>query len=454
MKYNKVSVVKKIMLLLMTMALAVAMVACESATGAQGDLGPQGDPGDTGPAGPSGTTDNEPPMVTKPLPMVYLAMAGTGVKKTSDALDLSKHFADTEKASLNYEFESSDKDVATAELSGGKMVVKGKKAGPATITVMVYDGVTDPISETFDVMVVLNNAKPVVDLDLASADTDFIDIDQTNGADPRSKLGKALYRTSGGGSVTEIAATIHAGAAGNIQDAVTFEVAMGADGTDDDIVKVNITAKAGVTDVWKIALTPVKEGKQNVYVTVKDKFGVTAETPEDVINADGEATGDDVDNAVVQRFQFVAFVNTVPKLAKALPAKTFIVNATAANLVRISEHFDTSEVPPAEGPKVGGMEKPAAAPGTDSSDVTAGHLGPAETSLDAASTACTITTSDARIVDVNATDTGSTFAIPSATDQVTIIAVKAGTADVTITCRDDEDFATDTATITVRAVRG
>ena len=90
---------------------------------------------------------------------------------------------------------------------------------------------------------------------------------------PRTKLGKALYRTSGGGVVTEIAATIHAGAAGNIQDAVTFEVAMGADGTDDDIVKVDITAKAGVTDVWKIALTPVKEGKQNVYVTVKDKFG-------------------------------------------------------------------------------------------------------------------------------------------------------------------------------------
>ena len=35
MKYNKVSVVKKIMLLLMTMALAVAMVACSGDRGGE-----------------------------------------------------------------------------------------------------------------------------------------------------------------------------------------------------------------------------------------------------------------------------------------------------------------------------------------------------------------------------------------------------------------------------------
>ena len=43
MKY-KVSVVRKITFLLMTMALAVAMVACEGAVGPKGDPGDPGDP--------------------------------------------------------------------------------------------------------------------------------------------------------------------------------------------------------------------------------------------------------------------------------------------------------------------------------------------------------------------------------------------------------------------------
>ena len=82
----------------MAMALAVAMVACQAATPKPGAKGDPGDPGAPGPAGPAGTTDNEQPMVTKPLPMVYLAMVGTGAKKMTDGLDLSKHFSEHGKS--------------------------------------------------------------------------------------------------------------------------------------------------------------------------------------------------------------------------------------------------------------------------------------------------------------------------------------------------------------------
>ena len=53
MKY-KFGVVKRITLLLMTMALAVAMVACQGAVGPQGDQGPKGEKGDPGTPGTPG----------------------------------------------------------------------------------------------------------------------------------------------------------------------------------------------------------------------------------------------------------------------------------------------------------------------------------------------------------------------------------------------------------------
>ena len=441
------------------MALAVAIVACQAATPKPGAKGDPGDPGAPGPAGPAGTTDNDQPMVTKPLPMVYLAMSGTGVKKTSDALDLSKHFADTEKASLNYEFMSSDKDVATAELMGGKMVVKGKKPGPATITVMVYDGVTDPVSATFDVMVVANNARPTVDLQIGNTTPNEGFVVSTDAAYP-SKLGKALYATSGVGSTTEIMAEIRAGEATGINDAITsdsFSFVMGKDGMDDDIVKVEITQKAGVANTWKIALTPMMEGQQNVYVIVKDKFGVTAETPEDAVDADDVEDGD---TAVPQRFQFAALVNTIPKLEKALPDKTLIALATPAETkyIDISQYFDTSEALPTEGPKVDSMEKPALVPGAAAAGGRAAGA-PLVTANVSITTTCTITSSDISVVAFGTTGitaipgTTTTATINSDSDAVNVIPTKAGTADITITCQDEEDYATDTATITVRAAR-
>ena len=161
MKY-KVSVIKKIAFLVMTMALAVAMVACQAAT----PKGAQGDPGEQGPAGQPGTSDNATPMAVMPLPMLYVALGGSGMTPglTAAAIDLSKYFKDDETPALAYKVKSVvPKDVATVEIKDGKTVTVGDKVGTATVTIEVYDSVNDPIEGTFSVMVVASNVKPVVE---------------------------------------------------------------------------------------------------------------------------------------------------------------------------------------------------------------------------------------------------------------------------------------------------
>ena len=73
MKY-KVSVIKKIAFLVMTMALAVAMVACSGAVGKPGPEGPKGDPGGE----PAGTPDPGDPTTTLgPMPVQIVEQIGS-----------------------------------------------------------------------------------------------------------------------------------------------------------------------------------------------------------------------------------------------------------------------------------------------------------------------------------------------------------------------------------------
>ena len=433
------------------MALAVAMVACESATGAQGDLGPQGDPGDTGPAGPSGTTDNEPPMATMDLPMVYLALKGTGATSSKTGIDLSKHFMDAENAALTYKAESSDKTVATVEIKAGMLSVTGKGAGKAAVTVNAYDGVnTDPAMSSFDVMVVAKNARPALELSKARENDNPSGLSVT--ADPvtgeQEKLRAKLYRTNVRGKTT-ISATIHAGD-DPFADEVVFSYAMGKDGDEDNIVDVEITPKSGAANMWEIKLTPLKAGMQNVYVTVKDKFGATAETPESGDGTDDDVTDDD-DEITDQLFQFVAFVNTVPKLDMALADKTILSDATHDYI--IAEHFDTDEASVAAGPKIGKMHKPAEAPGSQTANdgvANGGEIGATDRTNDAT---CSATSSDAKVASVARFTNGSATSGVEKADAIRVTGVGAGKAIVTVTCRDNEGPATGTATITVRAAR-
>ena len=99
MKY-KVSVIKKIAFLVMTMALAVAMVACSGATGVTGEPGP------AGPAGPAGTTDPttptepvDPPepepgpvQKAKDIPNLIFNDTKDGMDTMPQSIDVSEYF--------------------------------------------------------------------------------------------------------------------------------------------------------------------------------------------------------------------------------------------------------------------------------------------------------------------------------------------------------------------------
>ena len=135
----------------MTMALAVAMVACSGAAGTPGPAGPPGqdaptpEPTDpttpTPPTEPAGPTGEAP--VAMMVPDVYLALEGTG-KQLSKAIGLDKYITDAD-SQIKYSAMSSDATVATATLpkNGRSVTIAAVKVGTATITVTARDGDND-----------------------------------------------------------------------------------------------------------------------------------------------------------------------------------------------------------------------------------------------------------------------------------------------------------------------
>ena len=126
MKY-KVSVIKKIAFLVMTMALAVAMVACSGAVGTKGEPGP------AGPAGPAGTTDptdpTDPPTTVEPGPVQIVTgiddlVFNDSVDGTMDAMSQSVNIADHfYPAGLDYSYAPTDSDLVDVTLADGTLAV-------------------------------------------------------------------------------------------------------------------------------------------------------------------------------------------------------------------------------------------------------------------------------------------------------------------------------------------
>ena len=397
MKYS-VSVVKRITLLIMTLALAVAMVACTGATSVKGETGATGPQGETGAQGPPGESSNEPPMAVadKPFKPVYLALGGEGVNASAD-VNPSAHFSDKEKAALTYEAMSSNEAVATVKVTDGMIAVTGKGAGTATVTVSAYDGVNaDPATGTFDVIVVSDNAIPVVDFPGTTEN-----FTTENGGLPG--LTNKIY-TANGPTVVSVMVSIDPGTAGGFADTVTVNAIMGLAGDKDDIVSVGLVEKK--RGEWEITLTPKAEGKQNVQLEVKDKFGAVADF--------GEV--------------FAVVVNTVPKLVTPIPDRSIAVTAIGSlqttTAYTIAEFFDFTEVPPS---------------GAASGEAVAGESTEVPTTPETNDHTCTASMNDTTI---------ATVAV--AADVATVTAVKTGTAEVTITCKDTETSVSDTAVITVR----
>ena len=456
MRY-KVSVVKRITLLLMTMALAVAMVACQAATPKPGAKGDPGDPGAPGPAGPAGSSDNDAPMEVKPLPMLYVALGGSGATpaKTAEAITLGDHFKDAETPTLEYKVKSVDPEgVATVEIKDGKTVTVGKKSGTATVTIEVYDGVNDPIEGTFNVMVVATNVKPTVTA-LAIGDNDDKAV---------KNLAAKLYVGRGASTVTVKSVIYDFGEAEGStgDDSLDFDAEVGNAGKDDDILSSVSVAKGSKPDTWDITLDPKKAGHQNVVITVKDKFGAPADT----------------------KWRFTVLVNTKPSVKIPLPSRTVTTAATddGTETIVIASYFTTDEKAATQPMVLNSATPPVMeASGAWSASIvnTAGSVthpdhipdedggagDEADLAADNADRTNDVTCSYSTSPDQTVTTADATTAVPAqmgsgsitydaaATPPWTSLAIpdsKVGQYNLTIACRDAEnEVAVSTATITV-----
>ena len=263
----------------MTMALAVAMVACSGAAGTPGPAGPPGkdaptpDPTTpttpttpTEPAGPSGAA----PEVTKVILPVYLALEGTG-KMTSKLIGFDAHIRDTD-SQLKFSAESSDPTIAklsTLHENSRDVTITAVRVGTATITVEARDGDNDPLKVPISVTVVRNNARPTTN-DLSQFDKD--------------ELEERLYVADGPRTDTVTVVTTAGVTSSEFEDSISatdFKVVVGADGDKDDLVTVKVTKSTG--NKYVIDLTPkpkvldVDEKKsQAIKIYPKDKFGATS----------------------------------------------------------------------------------------------------------------------------------------------------------------------------------
>ena len=134
----KVSITaKRAVILFMTMALAVAMVACSGAVGKTGEPGPKGEPGDTAPPAPPA---NLAPFSNVPFDPIFLVEEGPAYVID----DLNAHFHDPEGQTLTFAAKAVPKGVVTAVIAGSSLTVEAIDADitekvTATITVTATD---------------------------------------------------------------------------------------------------------------------------------------------------------------------------------------------------------------------------------------------------------------------------------------------------------------------------
>jgi hypothetical protein len=411
-------VMKRIALVMMVLALAVAMVACQGAVGKAGEDGEDGATGATGATGaqgPAGTSNNDPPTLKTPIMPVYLAINGTG-RTVNKTIKLGSHYTDTETLILGFKATSSDPLVASvpAAITDGTLVITPKTPGMATITLSVYDGVNDPVPGMIEVRVVNSNAAPTIPSTPLSV-ADLADL-------------AMLTYVSEGAVVRTVTIAATAGGAGTFDDVVTLTAEPGITGSTDDIATVAVSA-GSKKDEWNVSITPLKGGSQSVSVTASDRFGAKA-----------------------MPFMFTVKVNTVPTLreTKMPDATVSHLGAVKTKAYTIADHFATETDTTCTF-----STSPAQPAGDrDANDsrmddvVTVAAM--ARVSGDDVQSAVGANMMPLTVVTVDADASGPDLGTPAATS--TLVAgtpTGTGSFDLTITCADDEDSVADTARITV-----
>ena len=296
---------KRVVILMMTMALAVAMVACEAATGAQGEPGAPGDPGAAGDPGDPGTSDNTLPTASSTISNLYLVVGGAAKPAAPGAsaaagnygsavVDLSKYFTDAEELVLTYKATSSDKTIASLNaaattnlVTGGKLTVTAKSAGAsatatsgkATITVEAYDGVDDtPASTTFDVVVATSNTAPRVTL--LEGVEDLVDRDAAAATATAAAVTEASKLYKADGTIPRaFRAAIEPGSVGGEAETSSLRAVVGNGKALDAVVSVTAPVSTG-GNAYSISITALKstvptgmDGQKTVTIFVADSFG-------------------------------------------------------------------------------------------------------------------------------------------------------------------------------------
>ena len=338
---HKVSVVKKITYLMMTMALAVAMMACSGAAGTPGPAGPAGPAGEDAPTpDPTPTTPTTPttppteptgaaPEVTMMFPDVYLTLAGDGDKTYS--VDLRNHITDADSL-LRYTVASLAPTVAEAEEKNSMLTVTPQMAGDAMITVTGHDDEGgSSISDEFMVTVVATNAAPT---------TSGLNVSDVN------ELQKKLYIVEG---LRPDTVTVRStpGAAPTVEDSIVdkFKVVIGKDdkGKDDLVI---VMVKKGTEDhKYVIDVTPkakaLNMSPQKVQIYPMDKFGAMVSKPWEfnaTFNKSPSVLKDSF--GTVELHRGGGTPDTITGEVTGIPASA-ADPVTFATLIKVSEYFRT-----------------------------------------------------------------------------------------------------------------
>ena len=220
-----VSVVKKITLLLMTMALAVAMVACSAAAGKPGETGPTGP---TGPAGPPAETPDPtdtptptgepgPVQMTKDIDALIFNDVASKMSTEPRTVELSGHFYPS--TGLMYSVEgltSAGSKLVDAKIENGVLMVMLKADAGYQNTMFMVKATDGTYSDTADVEARRNKppmkggqmAPAAVPSDISAADaTVYAPYIWVTGAEMEVKAVEA----KGGAATDDVAPFIYTG---------------------------------------------------------------------------------------------------------------------------------------------------------------------------------------------------------------------------------------------------
>lgn len=236
---------KKVVILLMTMALAVALVACEGAVGK---------PGEAGKAGAPGEAAKQPPYVVLALSDLPAIVQGM-----SDTADLSRAFGDPDGETLTLDAISDDPTIATADVSGTTLTVTGVGVGTTAVVVTATDADGLKVSQSVQVTVTAAPPPPVPPVTIGDVKAKYpsLAITPTTAADVSKEIELPADHTLSSENTAIV--TVAAKAAAKTPPAASIQWASAT------------SADSATKNVWVV--TAVSAGTTNV--DVHDKSGAS-----------------------------------------------------------------------------------------------------------------------------------------------------------------------------------